>query len=151
MEGYLGHHAVVRIPALLACLRQYVHGPPIACRRSVATSVWRCLTAERCPLRHRAITRTSNRGRRTPTANRPASWSGSRPGCHHVVAVGPKGDPSMNNSGRHLVYLVSEYLPATGGTTTQIRNESKEALRRGWTVSIFDVPPSECNRTECHH
>ena len=42
----------------------------------------------------------------------------------------------MNNSGRHLVYLVSEYLPATGGTTTQIRNESKEALRRGWTVSI---------------
>ena len=43
----------------------------------------------------------------------------------------------MNNSGRHLVYLVSEYLPATGGTTTQIRNESKEAIRRGWTVSIL--------------
>jgi glycosyltransferase involved in cell wall biosynthesis len=38
---------------------------------------------------------------------------------------------------RHLVYMVGEFEPATGGTTTQIRTQAKEALKRGWRVTVL--------------
>jgi hypothetical protein len=43
---------------------------------------------------------------------------------------------------QRAVFVVTDYVPATGGTTTQTRVEAAELVRRGWRVSVITRRPS---------
>ena len=42
----------------------------------------------------------------------------------------------------HAIFVVTDYVPTTGGTTTQTRVEAAELVRRGWLVDVVTRRPS---------
>jgi glycosyltransferase involved in cell wall biosynthesis len=42
----------------------------------------------------------------------------------------------------HAIFVVTDYVPATGGTTTQTRVEAAELIRRDWQVDVITRRPS---------
>lgn len=44
--------------------------------------------------------------------------------------------PGPGAGRQHAVFVLTDYIPATGGTTTQTRAQALELVRRGWAVSV---------------
>src|SRR5664280_2267034 len=53
--------------------------------------------------------------------------------------------PEEDKRSPAIVILVSDYLPSSGGTTTQTRLHALEFLRRGWEVTVISNNRKICD------
>lgn len=54
-----------------------------------------------------------------------------------IRSVGGARNSGASSQKRRAVFVLVDYVPGTGGTTSQTRLEAAELVRRGWQVDVF--------------